>query len=86
MGTRTLPHRRTVAGVLAAQRFERPRAQTLLVTRLRTIKNVAVTVPNGTVLGSQVINDSTLTGSRGLVLHTSGTTGYDTWRRESEFR
>jgi len=56
MGTRTLPHSRTAAGSLAAQRFDRPRAQTLLVARLRTIKSVAVTVPNGTVLGSQVIN------------------------------
>ncbi|HKV51057.1 MAG TPA: mechanosensitive ion channel family protein [Gemmatimonadaceae bacterium] len=59
--------------------------KTLLVTRLRTIKNVAVTVPNGTVLGSQVINYSTLAGSHGLILHTSVTIGYDApWRRVHE--
>ena len=56
--------------------------KTLLVTRLRTIKHVAVTVPNGTVLGSQVVNYSTLAASHGLILHTSVTIGYDApWRQ-----
>lgn len=59
--------------------------KTLLVTRMRTIKNVAVTVPNGTVLSSQVINYTSLAASRGLVLHTTVTIGYDApWRRVHE--
>ncbi len=51
--------------------------KTLLVTRVRTIKNVAVTIPNGTVLSSQVVNYTTLAASRGLILHTAVTIGYD---------
>ncbi len=51
--------------------------KTLLVTRVRTIKNVAVTIPNITVLNSQVINYTTLARSAGLVLHTAVTIGYD---------
>jgi small-conductance mechanosensitive channel len=55
--------------------------KTLLVTRVRTIKNVAVTIPNGAVLSSQVVNYTTLAGSRGLILHTSVTIGYNTpWK------
>ncbi len=55
--------------------------KTMLVTRVRTIKNVAVTIPNGTVLSSQVINYSTLAAG-GLILHTSVTIGYDApWRQ-----
>ncbi len=56
--------------------------KTLLVTRVRTIKNVAVTIPNGTVLSSQVVNYTTLAASRGLILHTSVTIGYDApWKQ-----
>ena len=55
--------------------------KTLLVTRLRTIKNVAVTIPNGTVLSSHVINFTTLVRPDGLILHTTVTIGYDApWR------
>lgn len=55
--------------------------KTLLVTRLRTIKNVAVTIPNGSVLGTQVINYTSLAATSGLILHTTVTIGYDTpWR------
>ncbi|MEO8335534.1 MAG: mechanosensitive ion channel domain-containing protein [bacterium] len=56
--------------------------KTLLVTRLRTIKNIAVTIPNGAVLGSQVVNYSTHASSQGLILHTAVTIGYDApWRQ-----
>lgn len=59
--------------------------KTLLVTRVRTIKNVEITIPNGTVLGAQVINYSTLAASRGLILHTAVTIGYDApWRTVHE--
>jgi small-conductance mechanosensitive channel len=59
--------------------------RTMLVTRLRTIKNVDITVPNGTVLSSQVINFTTQAAGRGLILHTTVTIGYDApWRRVHE--
>ena len=56
--------------------------KTLLVTRVRTIKNVAVTIPNGTVLSSQVVNYTSLASTSGLILHSSVTIGYDApWRQ-----
>ncbi|MDQ2666716.1 MAG: mechanosensitive ion channel family protein [Gemmatimonadota bacterium] len=56
--------------------------KTLLVTRLRTIKNIAITIPNGSVLGGQVINYSTHASTQGLILHTAVTIGYDApWRQ-----
>jgi small-conductance mechanosensitive channel len=59
--------------------------RTMLVTRIRTIKNVEVTVPNGTVLSSQLINFTTQAADRGLILHTTVTIGYDApWRRVHE--
>jgi small-conductance mechanosensitive channel len=51
--------------------------RTLLVTRVRTIKNVAITIPNGTVLSGHVHNFSALAASRGLILHTTVSIGYD---------
>ena len=56
--------------------------RTMLVTRVRTIKNVDVTVPNATVLSSQLINFTTQAAGRGLILHTTVTIGYDVpWRQ-----
>jgi small-conductance mechanosensitive channel len=56
--------------------------KTLHVTRMRTVKNVEITIPNAMVLGSHMINFSTLAKERGLVLHTTVTIGYDVpWRR-----
>lgn len=53
----------------------------LLVTRVRTIKNVDVTIPNAMLLGSQVQNFSANAPDRGLILHTTVTIGYDApWR------
>jgi small-conductance mechanosensitive channel len=51
----------------------------MLVTRIRTIKNEDVTVPNATVLSSSTINYSANTGPEniGLILHTTVTIGYD---------
>ncbi len=55
--------------------------KTLLVTRVRTIKNVDVTIPNAMVLGSHIINFSSSAKDLGLILHTSVTIGYDApWR------
>ncbi len=59
--------------------------KTLLVTRIRTIKNVDITVPNAMVLGSHIINFSSSASERGLILHTSVTIGYDVpWVRIHE--
>jgi small-conductance mechanosensitive channel len=51
--------------------------RTLWVTRVRTIKNVDVTIPNAMVLGSHIINYSAAAQLPGLILHTTVTIGYD---------
>jgi small-conductance mechanosensitive channel len=54
----------------------------LLATRVRTIKNEDVTIPNGLVLNTSVVNYSREANSLGLILHTSVTIGYDApWRK-----
>jgi small-conductance mechanosensitive channel len=59
--------------------------KTLLATRIRTIKNEDVTVPNSLVLGSHIVNFSACAAEGGLILHTSVTIGYDApWRRIHE--
>ncbi|HEX9692690.1 MAG TPA: mechanosensitive ion channel family protein [Gemmatimonadales bacterium] len=56
--------------------------KTLLVTRIRTNKNVDVTVPNAMVLSSHIINYSSSAKHRGVILHTGVTIGYDVpWRQ-----
>ncbi len=55
--------------------------RTALVTRILTIKNVEVSIPNSTVLAGQVLNFSARAHDRGLILHTTATIGYDApWR------
>ncbi len=49
----------------------------LLVTRIRTPKNVVVTIPNSQVLGSHIVNYSRAAKHTGLILHTTVTIGYD---------
>ncbi|PIV14517.1 MAG: mechanosensitive ion channel protein [Gallionellales bacterium CG_4_10_14_3_um_filter_54_96] len=52
--------------------------KTLLVTRVKTIKHVVVTIPNSLVMGAQIVNYSTsATEGAGVILHTSVTIGYD---------
>ncbi|MDH4369874.1 MAG: mechanosensitive ion channel family protein [Nitrospira sp.] len=60
--------------------------KTLLVTRIRTIKNVDVTIPNALVLGSHIINfSSSSMKPPPLILHTSLTIGYDApWQKVHE--
>ena len=59
--------------------------KTLLATRVLTIKNVSVTIPNGMVLGSHVVNYSAVARQQGLILNTSVTIGYDApWRKVHE--
>jgi len=57
----------------------------LLITRIRTIKNVEITVPNAMVLGSHITNFSSSAQDYGLILHTTVTIGYDApWRQVHE--
>jgi small-conductance mechanosensitive channel len=57
----------------------------LLVTRVRTNKNIDITIPNAMVLGSHVINYSSSAQSCGLILNTTVTIGYDVpWRQIHE--
>ncbi|MEM9137083.1 MAG: mechanosensitive ion channel family protein, partial [Cyanobacteria bacterium P01_F01_bin.42] len=51
--------------------------KTFLVTQIRTPKNMVVTIPNGMVLGDQIINYSANEKDQGLILHTQITLGYD---------
>lgn len=55
--------------------------KTLLVTRLRTLKNEEITIPNSSVLSGNTTNYSVMAKSEGLILHTTVTIGYDVpWR------
>ena len=55
--------------------------KTLLVTRIRTTKNVDVTIPNSMVLGTHLINYSSSATNYGLIVHPKITIGYDVdWR------
>jgi small-conductance mechanosensitive channel len=47
------------------------------VTRIRTPKNVDVSIPNASVLSNHIINFSTQAKQAGLTLHTTITIGYD---------
>ncbi len=59
--------------------------KTLLITRIRTIKNVDITIPNAMVLSSHITNFSSSAMEYGLILHTTVTIGYDApWRRVHE--
>ena len=51
--------------------------KSLLVTRIRTIKNEIISIPNSSVLNSHTINYSSDTVDNGLILHTTVTIGYD---------
>lgn len=51
-------------------------------TKLRTIRNEEVTLPNGQVAGTSILNYTRMAAGDGLVLHTEVTIGYDVdWRR-----
>lgn len=57
----------------------------LLVTRVRTIKNVDVTIPNSLVMNSHMINYSSVSRDRHLILNTTVTLSYDLpWRMVHE--
>ncbi len=60
-------------------------ARTLIVTRVRTLRNEEVTIPNGVVLRDQVINFSEAANRGELAVVVAAGLGYDLpWRRARE--
>ena len=56
--------------------------RSLLVTKVRTIKNEDVTIPNSNILTSHTVNFTSAQSEQGLILHTTVTIGYDVpWRK-----
>lgn len=54
----------------------------ILVTRLRTLKNEEVIIPNSEILNSHVVNYSSMAQEQGLILHITAGIGYETpWRQ-----
>jgi len=59
--------------------------KTFLVTRIRTIKNEEITVPNSTVMSNYTVNYSTSSRDLGLILNTTVTIGYNVpWQKVHE--
>jgi small-conductance mechanosensitive channel len=59
--------------------------KTMLVTRIRTIKNEEITLPNATIMSGHTINYTTSAKDIGLILNTSITIGYDVpWKKVHE--
>lgn len=59
--------------------------KSLLVTRIRTIKNEIITIPNSAILSGNTVNYSVLAKKEGYILHTTITIGYDApWRKIHE--
>ncbi|PIQ50351.1 MAG: transmembrane ion channel [Cytophagales bacterium CG12_big_fil_rev_8_21_14_0_65_40_12] len=55
--------------------------KSLLNTRIKTIKNEIITIPNSNLLTSNTMNYTTANDEDGLILHTTVTIGYDVpWR------
>ena len=55
--------------------------KSVLVTRIRTIKNEIISIPNSTVMSNHTINYSSEAPEKGLIIHTTVTIGYDVpWR------
>jgi len=54
----------------------------ILITRLRTLKNEEVIIPNSEILNSHVVNYSSMAQEQGLILHVTAGIGYETpWRQ-----
>jgi small-conductance mechanosensitive channel len=51
--------------------------KTILVTRLRTVKNEEITIPNSAILTGNTTNYSSFTKTEGLIIHTNITMGYE---------
>jgi small-conductance mechanosensitive channel len=54
----------------------------LMTTRIRTVKNESVLIPNSNILNTNVTNYTVMAQNPGLLLHTTVGIGYDTpWRQ-----
>ena len=54
----------------------------VLVTRMRSLKNEEVVIPNSTILNGEVVNYSSMISENELILHTSVGIGYEVpWRQ-----
>jgi len=51
--------------------------KTLLVTRIKTVKNEIITIPNSSVLSGNTINYTNQATEQGLIIYTTVTIGYD---------
>lgn len=51
--------------------------KTLLVTRIKTVKNEIITIPNSSILAGNTTNYSSEADNQGLIIHTTITIGYD---------
>jgi len=51
--------------------------KTLLVTRLKTVKNEVITIPNSAILSGNTINYSSIAKKEGLIVYSTVTIGYD---------
>lgn len=49
----------------------------MLVTRLRTVKNEEITIPNSTILSGNTTNYSTYSQDEGLIIYTTADIGYE---------
>lgn len=59
--------------------------KTMLVTRVRTIKNEDITIPNAAILNGSTTNYSSSAQALGLILNSTVTIGYDVpWRKVHE--
>ncbi|MBN2742494.1 MAG: mechanosensitive ion channel [Marinilabiliaceae bacterium] len=56
--------------------------KTMLVTRVRTIKNEVITIPNSSILTGNTTNYSVEANGQGLIVYSTVTIGYDVpWRK-----
>ena len=54
----------------------------MLVTRMRSLKNEEIVIPNSTILNGEVVNYSSMVTENGLILHTAVGIGYEVpWRQ-----
>jgi small-conductance mechanosensitive channel len=57
----------------------------MLVTRVRTIKNEEITIPNSNIMSNHTVNYSSSALELGLIMHTTVTIGYDVpWKKVQE--
>lgn len=58
--------------------------KTMLVTRLKTVKNEEITIPNSTVLSGNTTNYSRYSQEEGLIIYTTADIGYEVPWKEAE--